>query len=272
MRHCEAGRRAAAADKQALLPGSAEAIIVWQMSKKPSLWKSPLAWTKRKLRLKVGDAISALGYKPMQKIDFTHMSGQSFAHVIDVGVADGTPDLYARFPDAYLDLFEPHPYYQDHLERTVVRSRQARLHRMGLGSQESTARLYLKGRTGSTLAGDRGRGHIDVPVRRLDCVLKAADIRRPSLLKIDTEGYELEVLRGATGIISHIDCIVTELSFSTPHLYRPHELISHLQTLGFEMDEMLDFHVGQGRVWCADFVFRRNEPQLALPVQPVAAE
>jgi len=243
------------------------------MSNKPRFWTSPLAWMKRKLRLKVGDAVSAMGYKPVQKIDFTHMSGQNFAHVIDVGVADGTPDLYARFPDAYLDLFEPHPDYQEHLERTVVRSRPARLHRMGLGAQDGTARLYLKGRTSSSFASDRGRGHVDVPVRRLDRVLKPADIRHPSLLKIDTEGYELEVLRGATGIIPHIDCIVSEMSFATPHLYRPRELISHLEALGFEMDEMLDFHVGHGRVWCADFVFRRTQPQLALQLaRPVAAE
>lgn len=230
------------------------------MSSKPSLWKSPVAWTRRKLRMKVGDAISMMGYKPVEKIDFSNMSGGDFAHVIDVGVADGTPDLYARFPNAFLDLFEPHPLYQEHLEKTLLPLRPARLHRMGLGAADSTATLYLKGRTGSTLAGDRGRGQIEVPVRRLDHVLKPSDIRRPCLLKIDTEGYELEVLRGASELIPHIDCIVSEVSFATPHLYRPRDLIGHLEKLGFEMVEMLDFHAGQGRVWCADFVFRRIEP------------
>lgn len=237
------------------------------MSGKPTMWKSPLAWTRRKLRMKVGDAISLMGYKPIQKIDFSHMTGQDFAHVIDVGVADGTPDLYKRFPNAFLDLFEPHPRYQDHLERTLLPVRPSRLHRMGLGAVEGTAKLYLKGRTGSTLACDRGRGAIDVPVRRLDSVLAAADLRRPCLLKIDTEGYELEVLRGAAGLMPHIDCIVCEVSFATPHLYKPGTLVSHLERLGFHLEEMLDFHAGNGRVWCADFVFRRAETQHTPPQQ-----
>jgi len=227
------------------------------VSKKPSLLTSPVAWTRRQMRLKLGDVIRLLGYKPVERIDFSNMSGGDFAHVIDVGVADGTPDLYNRFPNAFLDLFEPHPKYQDELEATVMRSRPGRLHRMGLGSVEGTAKLYLKGRTGSSLGVDKGQGSIEVPVRRLDTVLEADSIRRPCLLKIDTEGYELEVLKGAVGIMQHIDCVATELHFTTPQLYRPHDLITFLDGLGFEMSEMLDYHATHGRVWCADFVFRR---------------
>lgn len=230
---------------------------------KPSLLTSPIAWTRRKFRLMVGDMVGWMGYKPQKKIDFSNMQGGDFAHVIDVGVADGTPDLYARYPNAFLDLFEPHPVYQAHLEGTVLKQRPGRLHKMGLGSTEATSTLYLKGRTGSTLTGDRGQGSIDIPIRRLDAVLAPEQIRRPCLLKIDTEGYELEVLRGAEGIIPYVDCIVSELHFATPEnstakMYRPKDLIAHLDKLGFEMSEMLDFHSGHGRVWCADFVFRRR--------------
>jgi FkbM family methyltransferase len=226
---------------------------------KPTLLKSPLAWTRRQMRLKVGDMVGLLGYKPQQKIDFSNMLGGDFAHVIDVGVADGTPDLYSRYPNAFLDLFEPHPVYQAHLEATVMKQRPARLHKMGLGSTEATSTLYLKGRTGSTMVADRGRGQIDIPVRRLDAVLTPGMIRRPCLLKIDTEGYELEVLRGAEALIPYVDCIVSEVHFASPKMYRPRDIIGYLDNLGFQMSEMLDFHSGQGRVWCADFVFRRAE-------------
>lgn len=224
---------------------------------KPSLLKSPVAWFRRKVQLKIGDAVSMMGYKPVKRIDFSDMTGEDFAHVIDVGVADGTPDLYARFPNAYLDLFEPHPHYQEHLAATLLKRREGRLHRMGLGSADGSATLFLKGRTGSTLAADRGQGQVEVPVRRLDSVLKPTDLRHPCLLKIDTEGFELEVLKGASGLMPHIDCVVSEVHFTSPQMYRPRELIAHLDGLGFEISEMLDFHAGNGRVWCADFVFRR---------------
>lgn len=219
-----------------------------------------MAWSRRKLALALSDAISAMGYRPAKRIDFTNMIGEDFAHVIDVGVADGTPDLYSRFPNAYLDLFEPHPTYQEHLARTLLTKREGRLHRIGLGSSDCTASLYLKGRTGSNLSVDRGQGKIEVPIRRLDSVLKKADIRHPCLLKIDTEGFELEVLRGAAGILPYIDCIVSEVHFTMPQMYRPRDLIGHLDGLGFELSEMLDNHSGNGQVWCADFVFRRMSP------------
>lgn len=236
---------------------------------KPVFFKSPIAWTTRQIRLKSRDVLKLMGFQPIQKLDFANMSGGDFAHVIDVGVADGSPDLFARFPNAYLDLFEPVPEYHAHVEHTVLSKRPGRLHKMGLGSTNSTAEIYLKGRTGSSFVADRGRGSISVPVNRLDTVLQASDIRRPCLLKIDTEGYELEVLRGAESLIPSIDCIVAEVSFYTPNCL-PHDLIEYLRVRGFSFTEILDFHVGPARMSAADFVFRRLEPA-AQDVVPVAA-
>jgi FkbM family methyltransferase len=224
---------------------------------KPSLLTSPVAWTRRKIKLKLGDLIGLMGLRTIEQVGFLSMTGQDFAHVIDVGVADGSPDLYARFPDAYLDLFEPHPRYQDHIEATVLRKRPGRLHRMALGREEATAVLFLKGRTGSSIVRDFGRGSVTVPVRRLDAILTQEDVRRPALLKIDTEGYEMEVLQGAEGILPAIDAVVVEIHFSKPEQYQPKDIVAHLGARGFSITEMLDFHVGSRRVLCADFVFRR---------------
>lgn len=225
---------------------------------KPSLFASPVAWTRRKLRLKLGDLVTLMGFKPVESVDFKSMTGQDFAHIIDVGVADGSHDLYARFPNAFIDLFEPHPTYQDQLVTTIVRQRPARLHRMALGGEAASATLYLKGRTGSSIVQDAGRGSLTVDVRRLDAVLVPAEIRRPALLKIDTEGYEMAVLRGASGLLSAIDCVVVEIHFSKPDQYQPNDIIDFLGRHGFQMREMLDFHVKDHCVVCADFVFRRS--------------
>ena len=234
---------------------------------KPVFFKSPLAWTMRQIQLKSGDFVRVLGYEPIKKLNFANMSGGDFAHVIDVGVADGSPDLYARFPNAYLDLFEPVPEYHGHVERNVLSKRSGRLHKMGLGSSDTTAELFLKGRTGSSFVADRGRGSITVPVRRLDGVLNPEDIRHPCLLKIDTEGYELEVLRGAENLLPSIDCIVAEVSFYTPDCL-PHDLIEHLRVRGFSFTEILDFHVAPTHMAAADFVFRRLVPPTAPSPKP----
>jgi FkbM family methyltransferase len=237
---------------------------------KPTLLASPLAWTLRKIRLKLGDLIGLMGLRAIEKVDFLSMAGGDFAHIIDVGVADGSPDLYARFPGAYLDLFEPHPDYHEHIATTVLAKRSGRLHPVALGREEGLATLFLKGRTGSSLVHDFGRGSVLVPVRRLDSMLKETDIARPSLLKIDTEGYELAVLRGAEGLFAALDCVVVEMHFSKPDQYDPNDVIEYLAARGFVMSEMLDFHVRDRRVVCADLVFRRSPPQSSSSRAPAS--
>ena len=56
-------------------------------------------------------------------------------------------------------------------------------------------------------------GHcVTVPVRRLDSLIKAP-LKRPCILKIDTQGSELAVLSGAAGILDNIDVMLIEVSF-----------------------------------------------------------
>ena len=49
------------------------------------------------------------------------------------------------------------------------------------------------------LAGDAARARLTVPVQRLDAFLRERGIARVGLIKIDTEGFEIPVLRGASG-------------------------------------------------------------------------
>ncbi len=226
-------------------------------SHKPALFKEPTKWLARQIKLKTGDLLKALGIQTVERINFAHFRGGDYAQVLDVGVADGSPDLYARFPSAALELFEPHPHYQEVIERSVIRNRKARLHKVALGDEAGSAQLHLKGRTGSSLVLDYGRGSVDVPVARLDALLSPDDIIRPCLLKIDTEGYEINVLRGALGLLDRIDCIVVEVHFDTPQQYKPQEIFDFLAGHGYELTHILDTYVGLGMFLSGDFVFER---------------
>lgn len=53
----------------------------------------------------------------------------------------------------------------------------------------------------------------EVPVIRLDKYIANNSIDKVNLLKIDTQGYEPEVLSGLGGCLSEIDVVVTELMF-----------------------------------------------------------
>jgi hypothetical protein len=55
-------------------------------------------------------------------------------------------------------------------------------------------------------------GELRVPIKRLDACLSTPP-PRPVLLKIDVQGFELEVLQGATDLLPHIDAVYVEASY-----------------------------------------------------------
>jgi len=77
-----------------------------------------------------------------------------------------------------------------------------------------------------------GDGDAIVPMRPLDEVVGAIDVR---LLKLDVEGYELQVLRGARGVLARTDIVYCELSASNSERfgYRPSDAEQLLLDAGF---------------------------------------
>jgi FkbM family methyltransferase len=235
-----------------------------EISSKPVFRRAPGAWLRRKLKLKLNDLMGPIGLRVFDRVDFTALrSPTEFAHILDVGVAFGTPDLWQRYPNAFLDLFEPSPRFYAGLEQGVLKARAGRLHKVALGSENGEAEFHLSGPASSSLLGTAdkpGRTFptIRVPVRRLDALLTPAEIKRPCMLKIDTEGYELAVLKGAEGILPAVDCVMVELHFGKPYAYAPQHVLDLLARHGFALTDMLDHEVSNGRVVCSDFVFERR--------------
>lgn len=78
----------------------------------------------------------------------------------------------------------------------------------------------------------------NIVIERLDSLAERIYIDDEVIwLKIDVQGFELEVLRGSAGIIDRISAI--ELEMSTVPLYEGQPLVGdvlgHLQNLGFEL-------------------------------------
>jgi FkbM family methyltransferase len=129
-----------------------------------------------------------------------------FRTVFDVGANVGQSALaYARaFPNARIVCFEPvAPAYAELLKNTA-RLPQIRCFEMGLGASEGPAQIHVGTDSRVSSIPNRRPGDTAQPIRlaTLAGFCRAHDIGQIDLLKIDTEGFELPVLRGATALLS----------------------------------------------------------------------
>jgi len=169
--------------------------------------------------------------------------------VIDVGVLEGTPALYQAFPDARLVLVEALPgYRQKCLQLLAAHPGGGEVHMCAVGAEDGSAtiRYYPDRPATSSLLETEDGGHgepvrIDVPLRRLDGLVKPDSLAGNALLKIDVEGMELEVLKGAVGLLPHIRCIIAETSIRKRHRdsYRFADVVAFLASHGLHLYDAL---------------------------------
>jgi FkbM family methyltransferase len=196
--------------------------------------------------------------------------------VIDVGANRGQFALVAahRWPAARIVCFEPLPAAGRRLAGVLAGLPGAELRHLALSDNPGEAHLHVARaddsssllpigpRQVATFPGTDEVGVLPVQVSRLDHELAAADIVRPSLLKIDVQGGELQVLRGASGLLPLIDVVLVEGSFVELYSGQPlvHELVEFLGGQGFLLGGAgAPTTDAGGRVVQLDLVFTRRD-------------
>jgi FkbM family methyltransferase len=138
--------------------------------------------------------------------------------VIDVGVAYGTPELYASFPDAAFLLVEPLREWEPTL-RELAGKLGGRYELVAAASVPGTVRIRVPEVSGhSTIypkddSGlDRGWVEREVPKARLDDLVSNHALESPYILKVDVEGAELDVLQGAPEVLANSLAVALEVT------------------------------------------------------------
>lgn len=136
-------------------------------------------------------------------------------YVIDIGVRRGTPWLYNAFPDVPHVLVDPQHVGEtvlDHKPNTYVFVQKAVGDALGrLTFNEQGLKSTFLNRTELTM-GPQTRTY-EVDVVTLDTIIDeyCPDAQR-IFLKIDTEGYEVPVIRGLNRHRDKIDAVIAEAS------------------------------------------------------------
>lgn len=186
--------------------------------------------------------------------------------VVDIGVAQGTPELYRSFKGTPFLLVEANPVFADRL-RQLKREVPARVEMVFCGSASGTVSLHApkNGRASSLYAHPdiHAEEILSVPVETLDTLVERNQMSGSLLVKIDVEGAEMEVLRGATKTLERTAAVILEVSwgrgFIGGSLYA--DLFDLLHEHGFVLFNIIEGGgiLEHGRLVHADFVFIKNQ-------------
>ena len=202
------------------------------------------------------------------------VDGADYRTIVDVGANIGQFSAAAliRWPDASVIAFEPLAHVASRLRETVAGSPNSEVHVAAVGSQDGSTQFHphpysLSSSVLATTAGAKRTFQwaaeeppVEVKLVRLDTVLGGWRPARPALLKIDVQGYEREVLNGATETLRSVDAIVIEQSFE--RFYDDQGLFTEtdglLRSLGWHLVRPLDWRREGGRVVELDCLYARD--------------
>lgn len=167
----------------------------------------------------------------------------------DVGANQGdvAVQLASRWPYSQVFCFEPSPSVLPKLRQTATRFKpRIEVIEYGVGDEITWSNFFETSNqyTGSFQnRNDQGetRKIADVPLTTIDAFCESREIEKIDFLKIDTEGFDYNVLKGGRDMLSHrrVRMVQVEASFSAINSVHAHfrEIISALpkdfQIFGF---------------------------------------
>lgn len=166
-------------------------------------------------------------------------------------------------PDAHAQLVAAaagHPRWQA-FERAAVGAQESTVTMQVAGNSVSSSVLAMRPEHIRAAPESAPTGEVQVRQTTLDAAFAAAVAQAPTLIKIDTQGYERQVLEGATQCLQHARLVLLELS--TVPLYEGQWLwadgMAWLQARGFALWYLFpDFtEPGTGRVLQYNGLFAR---------------
>ena len=170
--------------------------------------------------------------------------------IFDVGANVGTWTLLAKalYPQAQVHAFEPLSMHTEKFRQLTKRLDGVHLHEIGLGSKPAQTVMKITDFSDAssllplTEVGKKQWNlaqvsETPIQIERLDDWIAAHRLPTPDLVKLDVQGFELEVLRGGEATLRGARAVLTEVSFV--EIYQGqclfHELARHLAERGFRL-------------------------------------
>lgn len=203
-----------------------------------------------------------LANAPDAELSLAAIARQGFspAFIVDVGAHEGiwTRMVKSIWPAAHVLMVEPNPVKHEGLRRVAQETGADLCTDLLSSTDQGEVVLHVMGSGTSVLAerSSASRTSQRFPTRSLDAVLAG---RKADLLKIDVQGYEIEVLKGAEMALKQAQVLLLEVSLIDINEGAPvmHEVIDFLARRGWVAYDIIEFHrrpLDQA-LWQIDFIF-----------------
>ena len=198
-----------------------------------------------------------------------------FNTLIDIGANKGQFALIARYynPKAKIYSFEPLEKPTKLFNKIFKSDQNIILHNAAVGPVKKKIKMHVSKRIDSSsllpigenqsflFPGTEESHKEGIYVAPLDHFINNEDLKSPIFVKIDVQGYELEVLKGSKSLIDEFDYIYVECSFV--ELYEGQaladEVIHYLQNYSFRLKGIYNIYYDKkGVAVQGDFLFSKD--------------
>lgn len=169
--------------------------------------------------------------------------------IVDVGVATDTEELYRHFPNSKYIFVEPVAEFESHLQH-LCEKYNGNYILAAAGEENGTMNFEVAADLGassfyrfreaddpefSKMIGTEAQISRPVPVYTLDAIWEAFDGQGPSILKVDVQGGEMSVLKGAQNCLENFEIIILEVSFFEQYYNQPlfADYVTYLNSRGY---------------------------------------
>jgi FkbM family methyltransferase len=190
---------------------------------------------------------------------------------IDVGAYEGewTRCFKRIFPDAKVLMIEPQGSKIAALSRVQSELPNVELRGVLLGANGEESVGFRESETASSVLmelANRCPPTTYMPMTTLDAVTENSAFAHPNFIKLDVQGYELEVLRGGAYTLESAEAVLMEVNLLRLHEGAPlfHESAEYIGKRGFQVYDLCSLirRPFDGAVWQADVIFVKNSSTL----------
>ena len=168
--------------------------------------------------------------------------------IIDGGACFGnwTENVRMIFPESTFIMLEAQIAQKSYLEQLTQKFDNVKLELSLVGDVEKDSVEFYEMGTGSSIYyenTDSSRQKVSLKMETLDSIIeKRHQMPNSCFLKLDVQGAELDVLKGATQLLKHTDFILLEISTLTYNDNAPQfaDVIIFLKGIGFVLFDICD--------------------------------